>query len=109
MIRCRLFGHVRARPGRGRCARCDSPVGADELPESPVRVGNYRQESRHAFEKTLNREEAVLLEALGAIRSIGVSTGGTHHDACQHAPCIATRAIEKYWEIVLEPFEGKKP
>lgn len=49
---------------------------------------------------------ATLLEALGRIKALGLAPrykGQTHHDECQHAWCIAERAITKYWDIVLSP------
>ena len=74
----------------------------------PLRKTSWSKSPITRYTVHASAGEAVLLEALGAIRGLGVSVGGTHHDACQHGPCIATRAIEKYWEVVLAPY-GEAP
>lgn len=104
-LRCALFGHVTKGRLPARCLRCDLPIGPVPVVET---LAPIRLDARTVRLVALNRgevseSEAVLLAALGEIQ--GFTT--LHHAECRHASCIANRAIGKYWEIVLAPFEKK--
>lgn len=92
--RCNVFNHKAAGRLPSRCVRCDAPMGGLPAP----RADNSA---------SVSPSEAVLLAALGEITALGATDRGrTHHAECKHAPCIAARAIEDYWRIVLAPFRN---